>query len=91
VFPLDKIPKIRLGGLVVNTDPSYFPGEHWIAIYIKNHIINVYDPLGLYYPSLLKQKLKGKRNVIYNKTQNQSIDENTCGEYCLLWLTMQNL
>ena len=37
VFACDQLPKryvLRPSGLVVNTDPSTQPGEHWVAIYI---------------------------------------------------------
>ena len=56
VFPLDKLPsKIYYGDkLIVNTDTSNLPGEHWLAAsYRKPGIIDAFDPLGLYYPTKL--------------------------------------
>ena len=94
MFPLNKIPVLKSGGLIVNTDPHTLPGEHWIAIYINKYEINVFDPLGFYYPDLLvKTLMKGRqnRNIIYNQTQYQDWDTNTCGQYCLIWLKEMTL
>jgi hypothetical protein len=88
VFPLDHIPMIEPGGFIVNTQTSNLPGEHWIAVYIKPFEINVFDPLGCYYPSLLVNTLERMSCTIkYNKYHCQDPLTQSCGQYCLLWLT----
>jgi len=36
LFNSDRLPTKAIL-LVCNTDPSYMPGEHWIAIYVDDH------------------------------------------------------
>lgn len=86
VFPLEKIPFLKEGGFIINTDTMPLPGEHWLAVYIKDDI-KVFDPFGYYYPSLLVDKLSlMRKTIIYNRTQYQDRNTFTCGHYCLLWL-----
>jgi hypothetical protein len=92
VFPLDKVPLDREGGLVVNTQPSTLRGEHWLAVYITLYKINVFDPFGFYYPSLLVNRIETmNRSTFYNNVMYQDPLSKTCGQYCLLWLTLQSL
>jgi hypothetical protein len=93
VYPLEKLPTFKqYGGLIVNTHTSNLAGEHWIAIYVKPNHIKVYDPFGFYYPSMLVDKLSRLQSRIeYNRVPNQHMLTDTCGQYCLLWLTLQFL
>ncbi len=81
-----------LSGIIVNTHTSTKPGEHWIAIYNDVNEIKVFDPIGIYYPTMLRQKLESmNRKIKYNHEQYQDIWTTTCGSYCLLWLYLQTL
>ena len=93
VYSLDKIPFILGdGGIIVNTQTSTLPGEHWLSIYNSNEVIKVFDPFGFYYPSILVNKLKTMRKRIeYNRIRYQKTLSITCGEHCLLWLYSQTL
>jgi len=87
VFSLDQIPILRPGGFIVNTQTHELPGEHWIAVYITQSEIYVYDPFGFYYPSLLVKKLtEMNRRIVYNRSRDQDPFSNSCGQHCLLWL-----
>jgi hypothetical protein len=76
--------------LIINTDKSDKPGEHWIALYLdKNNCCEYFDSFGLP-PShieiisfLKKNKIK---KIIYNDNQIQSITSQTCGAYCVLFV-----
>jgi len=47
-FPKDKLPKTRKPcGLIINTDSSNNPGEHWVAIYTDNNCSEYFDSFGL--------------------------------------------
>ena len=89
VFPLDKV-ELKEGAIIVNTQSETLPGEHWIAINITPLKINVFDPLGTFYPSSLVRKLaEFRRKTIYNNAMIQNPQSNTCGEHCLIWLYNQ--
>jgi hypothetical protein len=83
---------LKPGGFIVNTQTRTLPGEHWIAVYVSVYEIKVFDPLGSYYPALLINHLeKLNRSINYNKVRFQELGTQTCGQYCLLWLTLQTL
>lgn len=88
VFPLDKIPnKLINGAYVVNTHTSELKGEHWLAIYVKQTKIDVFDPFGFYYPSILVNHVtKAGKPVYFSKRKCQNMLTNNCGPLCLLWL-----
>lgn len=96
VYPLDKIPYMHEGGLVVNTQTSTLAGEHWIAIYNSKNQIKVFDPFGFYYPSILVNRVSAMGNAMgkpveYNKTRYQDPLSTNCGQHCLLWLYTQTV
>jgi hypothetical protein len=93
-FPRDKLPKYKVNNcaLIINTDPSYKPGEHWVAIFIKNNYGIYYDCFGN--PPLNQEILKFlnfncSNGWSYNKLiiQTPSIYSNTCGHYCI-WFVL---
>ena len=47
VFPRDILPQPIDGAYVINTDPHYKPGQHWVAMYLKGGRGGYYDSLGL--------------------------------------------
>ena len=47
VFPRDILPQPIDGAYVINTDPHYKPGQHWVAMYLNGGRGEYYDSLGL--------------------------------------------
>ena len=92
VFPSDKLPyKSSLPlNIIINTDPSYKPGEHWVAISInKDGIGEYFDSFGLPpFKENIEQFLNTKctRGWTYNKIALQSAYSTTCGHYCVLFI-----
>lgn len=77
---------------MVNTDTSNLPGEHWLAVYISNERINVFDSFGFYYPDMLVTQLERiNRPIVYNRIQYQDPLSTVCGQFCLLWLALNVL
>ena len=86
VFPSDQLPKFisRPTLLVCNTDASFLPGQHWIAIAIDN------DGRGEFFDSLGREPgepfysflNKHCRFWTFNDRQLQSIISSYCGQYC---------
>ena len=96
VYALDKIPtKPPLPCfLVVNTDPSYAPGQHWVAIHINSYGYGEwFDSYGLS-PSFYNAKFETylKRNTThfeYPQIQLQELSSTVCGVYCIYFLTLR--
>jgi len=92
VFPCDQRPystKLPLN-IIVNTDPSYKPGEHWISISINKQGKGEYfDSFGL--PPIVDDIIKFleyncSSGWTYNKKTLQNITSQTCGNYCVLYI-----
>lgn len=92
-FPCDQIPNItrRPATIIVNTDTSEKPGEHWIAIHLKrNGKGRYFDSYGLkpFNQHILKFLYEACRNGFkYNPVTLQTPDVSsfTCGHYCILF------
>ena len=78
--------------VIVNTEPSYLPGAHWVAFYKnKSQTIEFFDSFGMlpkyYTDNFVKFICKNscKSFFLYNDNQIQSNYSNICGLYCLLF------
>ena len=92
VYPLDKIPHVRDGSIIVNTHSSHLGGEHWIAVRIRPNGIKVFDPLGYFYPPMLVNALaRMMKPISYNRIQYQNPETRLCGHYCIMWLSSENV
>jgi hypothetical protein len=92
VFPRDKLPKLKNGTIIVNTDKSSEPGEHWVAITInKKEPSEYFDSFGLppLHHELTEYLNKGEFGWVYNTVTLQSINSATCGNYCVLYATLR--
>ena len=85
VFSVDTLPdRPRL--LVCNTDPSYRPGRHWVAIRAK-------DGRGEYFDSFVRRPgveferymNRHCRYWTFNDKQLQSVVSQFCGHYCICY------
>jgi hypothetical protein len=73
---------------VINTDPSYLPGTHWIAFYIdKNKICYFFDSYG-YQPKQygLSSQFSKCSKIVYNNKKLQSNSSKVCGYYCIYFI-----
>lgn len=74
--------------IVVNQDPDFMPGSHWMAVYFdKYNFAYFFDSFGRR-PSgnILRFIRKNSSMFSYNSKQIQSITSTVCGQYCLLFL-----
>lgn len=91
VYASNRIPKIFLTknpqGFIVNLDPHYLPGSHWVAIIIfksgKYKRLQFFDSYGLKPP--LKEVSK-EWFVQHNPWQFQSSKSTVCGQYCIFFI-----
>lgn len=91
-FPADGIPHIpeRPAAVIVNTDPSGSPGEHWTAIVLKpNNKALYFDPLGFppLIPTVREYLMRNAHNGFkYNAATLQSPTGVACGYWCIAFI-----
>ena len=95
VFPADKLPSVPKGrrftdAYIVNTDPAGEPGEHWLAIWTRLGVCEVFYsyglPLSTYKNPKLQAWLAQWKEVVFSDMTIQALDSQTCGHYVLMFL-----
>lgn len=90
VFPCNLLRKPRNGeSIILNTDPNYMSGKHFVAISRKNGRFIYFDPLAEslssqfpeLYQELKKQKMFPLAPVLTSPIQ--AMESNFCGLFCL--------
>lgn len=92
VFPIDKIPplstiysKEESTYLVVNLDPSYKKGSHWVVICLSNDFCNeFFDSYGEPPPKIISDFLGA--NVVWQKRTLQCDWTTVCGQWCIYYI-----
>lgn len=79
---------LKSGFYIVNTDPNYLPGSHWVALYInKNNYAYYFDSLGNVPINSVANILdRNKITYDYNTKRIQGDKSDVCGDYCLLFV-----
>ena len=75
--------------LIVNTDDSNLPGQHWVAIHIdKKRIGYFFDSYGMtpYVTNFINFLNKFCDSWKFNSKPLQSINTIVCGQYCCLFV-----
>ncbi len=96
VLPIDELENFKFRkpcSLIVNTDESSKPGEHWIALFItRNGSLEYFDSYGIkpfkkeIYQFIKKHQMK----LIYNKKIIQNSLSINCGKFCLLFVLLRS-
>jgi hypothetical protein len=86
VFPSNriKIYNFRPNGLIVNLDPDYKPGIHWVSLYVnEDDSIDYFDSFGFPFPfpNLLKFEI-----IMVNKRLIQPFESEFCGVHAMHFL-----
>lgn len=73
---------------IINTDSKNLPGQHWIAVIIRDNVGYVFDSLSMIPPPLRLTNWMNQRyhQWNYNKRRVQPIDSTLCGVYCIHFL-----
>ena len=86
-FPKDKLPifpKQFPKSLIINTDDSSKPGDHWVALVLfKTKCFSFGLPIVDL--SILKF-LKPYKKVTYSSTCIQDVASNQCGQFCIAFI-----
>ena len=92
VCSIDKLPQSITDyplSLIINTDESDQPGEHWIAVYIVSpKEAEFFDSYG-HEPCYMDDRLchfLSNYNVLYNSQPFQGPLSVVCGHYCVLFI-----
>lgn len=97
VYASDTCPKSlssdRPVSLVVNTDPQNKSGTHWIALWLAEGVLTVFDSLAYFpdhpiYKGVLTDYINSlARELRYNVTAVQHSEAITCGQHCVFFLS----
>ena len=90
VFGCDELTNItKQGYLIVNTDPSYEAGTHWISIVIHKNCVYYYDPLNMNFwlsDENISNFLKKLGMDLYiNNVPIQTLNSPYCGQHCVVF------
>ena len=99
VFACNEIANITNEGcLIVNTDPSYQKGSHWISVIIKNKCVYYYDPLNMTFwltdPNISNFLKKQRKDLFINNVAIQTLSSPYCGQHCVVFcclMMMRNI
>lgn len=93
VYAADQIPTVTTypSAFVVNTDPRYRGGQHWVSIYFdgvkKGEFFDSYGNKPMHYSQYFVDCLQENSiSYISNKVGLQSYSSNVCGFYCILYI-----
>ena len=85
IFPINEVPTVLTSPscMIINLDPSYLPGSHWVVICKNSEGRGYYiDSFGRLPPPLLKME-RYDDSWGFNNQVLQASDSVLCGEYCL--------
>ena len=71
--------------IIVNTQPSYLDGKHWICMCIDQQQSEHFDSLGNPPLPTMKQFLTKMGSYEYNTERVQHPSTNSCGHFCLYY------
>jgi len=90
VYSSDSLPS-KPNLFVANTRPSDHPGEHWIAVAVKDGRGFYFDSFGLPPPkSFEKYMNRHCSEWTYNDRQFQSSISSFCGHYCVCFCILKS-
>ena len=85
VLSIDQLHHLKRGKMyIVNTKPSYHPGEHWIVIDRTKKQPYLFDSFGK------TPKFYGLPKMTYWKRHLQHPDSNTCGIYSMYYIVQRS-
>ena len=78
---------------IVNTDPNYLPGSHWICVYVDNDTCEIFDSLGnnpSKYNKYFKDFMDKYKKCSYSISKLQDIKSKMCGAYCVYYCYLKS-
>lgn len=97
VYPSDMLPAVVVNKpsiYIINIDPHYLSGSHWVAVYFKNQsTAHYFDSFGLppYVPRITIFIRRNSLFSTFNSVMLQGLRSNCCGQYCCLYAYYSNM
>ena len=97
VYAIDEMNLIKtvsyLSSFVINLDPSYKPGSHWVAVYFdKNGVGEFFDSFAGYPPHKIVHFLRSHaKGWQYNRMQVQEFYITMCGQFVVFYIYQKSL
>ena len=89
-FPKNKLPifpKQFPKSLIINTDDSSKPGDHWVALVLFKTKCFYFDSISLPIVDLsILRFLKLYKKVTYSNACIQDVASNQCGQFCIAFI-----
>ena len=91
VYAIDEMKLIKTvsysSSFVINLDPSYMPGSHWVAVYFdRNGVGEYFNSFARYLPHKVHHFLRSHaKGWQYNRMQVQELYTMTCGQFVVLY------
>ena len=102
IFMSDAMPNVsgKDWSLIANYDNSGGPGNHWVAIKCVHGVVTYFDSVGqnpdkddilLHCHPHFQSWLSQFGKYFVNRVCYQSFDENSCGQWCVMFIVKPNL
>ena len=86
VVALEEFYLTRNKHYIINSDPSYLPGRHWMCASVYNDSsAEIWDPVGKH-AGVCGIELP---NYVYNNVKVQGPSSYFCGEFCIYFLYLR--
>ena len=77
----------KLSLFIYNLAPSYMNGSHWVAIYVKDRVIDHFDSFGMPpFQEIVHHAKERNLTLLHQNRQIQNLYTSTCGYFCLYFL-----
>jgi hypothetical protein len=93
-FPSDRLPNpLKYPfGIIINEDPSFKQGSHWVAVFAKDaETVYYFDSFARKPIESIEKYLSNFAHVSKNSQSFQSLIGQTCGQYCIFFIYYSSL
>ena len=90
IYDRSKLNKVSFA--IINQDPSYLKGSHWILLYITDKDVLYFCPQAQYpKQEMLQFLLESHKKVYINRKKVQHDFSTICGLYCISYVVLKML
>lgn len=91
VYAIDKLPVTfkKPVDFIINLDPSYKKGSHWVAVHFGKKSAIYFDSFGRPPPDAIAIFIeRNSKRFEYSRNKYQANDSFACGYYCVLFVAL---